>query len=143
MFSHSVLAGPYNPDRACSTGLGSSHFARHYFGNSFFSSGYLDVSVPQVPLSYPMCSDRRSHRFAVRGFPIRIFPDQRLYTASRDFSQCPTSFIGIWRLGIHHKLLLASSLIRRTRLSSTLFSFFLFLAPSCTTSLWCFPLFDW
>ena len=31
------------------TGLGSSHFARHYFGNILFSSGYLDVSVPPVP----------------------------------------------------------------------------------------------
>ena len=35
----------------CSTtdGLGFSHFARHYFGNILFSSGYLDVSVPPVP----------------------------------------------------------------------------------------------
>ena len=31
------------------TGLGFSHFARHYFGNILFSSGYLDVSVPLVP----------------------------------------------------------------------------------------------
>ena len=33
-------------------GLGSFHFARRYFGNrkfSFFSSGYLDVSVHRVP----------------------------------------------------------------------------------------------
>ena len=30
-------------------GLGFSHFARHYFGNILFSSGYLDVSVPRVP----------------------------------------------------------------------------------------------
>ena len=33
-------------------GLGSSHFARRYFGNrlfSFSSSGYLDVSVHRVP----------------------------------------------------------------------------------------------
>jgi hypothetical protein len=75
----------------------------------------------------------------VGGFPIRIFPDQRLYTATRDFSQCPTSFIGIWRLGIHHKLLLASFLIRRSRLSSHLLSFFLYLrlfdvSHSCATS---------
>ena len=32
-------------------GLGFSHFARHYFGNTLFSSGYLDVSVPLVPSS--------------------------------------------------------------------------------------------
>ena len=31
------------------SGLGFSHFARHYFGNILFSSGYLDVSVPPVP----------------------------------------------------------------------------------------------
>ena len=43
---------PYNPSTARCTGLGFSHFARHYFGNCFFSSGYLDVSVPQVPLVY-------------------------------------------------------------------------------------------
>jgi hypothetical protein len=38
-------------------GLGSFHFAHHYFGNrlfSFFSSGYLDVSVPRVPF-YMLC----------------------------------------------------------------------------------------
>jgi len=33
------------------TGLGSSAFARHYSRNPFFSSGYLDVSVP--PLTSP------------------------------------------------------------------------------------------
>ena len=43
------------------SGLGSFHFARRYFGNrvffrernfSFFSSGYLDVSVHRVPSVY-------------------------------------------------------------------------------------------
>ena len=43
------LYRPYNPSQVNLTGLGYSHFARHYFGNSLFSSGYLDVSVPQVP----------------------------------------------------------------------------------------------
>ena len=46
-------------------------------------------------------------QLSVTGFPIRISPDYRLYTATRGFSQCPTSFFGIWRLGIHHKLLVA------------------------------------
>ena len=41
------------------------------------------------------------------GFPIRISPDQRLYTATRGFSQCPTSFFGTWRQGIHRKLYVA------------------------------------
>ena len=48
------------------------------------------------------------YRFAVAGFPIRIFSDRSLYTAPRDFSQCPTSFIGTWRQGILRKLLVAS-----------------------------------
>ena len=42
-----------NPSRISSAGLASSNFARHYFRNrlfTFFSSGYLDVSVPRVPL---------------------------------------------------------------------------------------------
>ena len=43
--------GP-NPNFISEIGLGSCDFARHYFRNrlfTFFSSGYLDVSVPQVP----------------------------------------------------------------------------------------------
>lgn len=35
------------------------------------------------------------------GFPIRIFPVQSLMTASRDFSQSSTSFIGSICQGIH------------------------------------------
>ena len=42
------------------------------------------------------------------GFPIRKSSDQRLFTASRGLSQCPTSFIGTWRQGIHRKPLVAS-----------------------------------
>src|SRR3712207_9053055 len=41
-----------NPSEENFTGLGYSAFARRYLRNriSFFSSGYLDVSVPRVPL---------------------------------------------------------------------------------------------
>ena len=42
-----------NPVHISIYGLGSYPFARHYLGNrcfTFFSSGYLDVSVPRVPL---------------------------------------------------------------------------------------------
>ena len=45
--------GPY-PSHISIWGLGSYPFARHYLGNRFFtfsSSGYLDVSVPRVPLT--------------------------------------------------------------------------------------------
>ena len=42
-----------NPSKVNFTGLGYSAFARRYLRNriSFFSSGYLDVSVPRVPLA--------------------------------------------------------------------------------------------
>ena len=48
-FCNSHMSRPYNPSQASLTGLGFSHFARHYSGNDLFSSGYLDVSVPQDP----------------------------------------------------------------------------------------------
>ena len=84
----------------CSTtdGLGFSHFARHYFGNILFSSGYLDVSVPLVP-SFTL--------FALPGFPIRTSRDRRSFTAPPGFSQCPTSFFGTQRQGILRKLFVA------------------------------------
>ena len=81
-----------------------------------------------------MCSDKGCRWFATAGFPIRISPDRRLYTASRGFSQCPTSLFGIWRLGIHHKPSLAylpsteSSIV--FALSSCPFSFSFSYAPS-------------
>ena len=46
-----TYSGP-NPHCISTTGLASSAFARHYSRNlnvDFFSSGYLDVSVPRVP----------------------------------------------------------------------------------------------
>ena len=55
-----------------------------------------------------MCSTGRCCGNAAAGFPIRKSSDQRLYTATRGLSQCPTSFIGTWRQGIHRKPLVAS-----------------------------------
>ena len=52
-------------------GLGSFHFARRYFGNrlfSFFSSGYLDVSVHQVP-GHTLCIHAWSHEVCSCRFP--------------------------------------------------------------------------
>gem|GEM_PF-1951926 len=51
---------------------------------------------------------RRCCGFATADFSIRTSPDRSLYTATRGFSQCPTSFIGTWRQGIHRKPLVAS-----------------------------------
>ena len=72
--------------------LGESHFA-------FFSSGYLDVSVPPVRL---LSLQRGYWRFAPVGCPIRESPDQRLLTATRGLSQLAAPFIASWRQGIHH-----------------------------------------
>jgi hypothetical protein len=66
----------------------------------FFSSGYLDVSVPLVYLDTPMDSAYRIIPLRMMGFPIRKFPDQSLLTAPRDISALAPSFIGTWRQGI-------------------------------------------
>ena len=60
--SHTILLTDYFVTPMCQTlqpqsqqaGLvwAASHFARHYSGNNLFSSGYLDVSVLQVPFAY-------------------------------------------------------------------------------------------
>ena len=53
-----------------SLGLGSFPFARHYLRNriSFFSSGYLDVSVPRVP-SVKLCIGLTVLKVLLSGFP--------------------------------------------------------------------------
>ena len=71
---------------------------------SFLSSGYLDVSVPQLA-SRTLCIQVRvpAHYhwwvspFGNRGVKGWSAPHPRL-------SQPPTSFIGSWRLGIHRVL---------------------------------------
>lgn len=101
---------------ACThAGLGSSHFARRYFGNRvfFLFSGYLDVSVPRVRFLNPMYSGKRylvnpivdrpkatTIKFQV-GFPIRKSMDQSLFSAPHGLSQSITSFIASYCQGIH------------------------------------------
>ena len=46
----------------------------------FFSSGYLDISVPRVRLHCPMYSGRDTAEAV--GFPIRTSPDQSLFASS-------------------------------------------------------------
>ena len=88
--------GP-NPQSISFLGLGSCNFARHYFRNrlfTFFSSRYLDVSVPWVPLitlfysCYDTCSLQQ-----VR-FRIRTSAGHSSCAAYRSFSQLITSFVG-------------------------------------------------
>ena len=73
----------------------------------FFSSRYLDVSVPWVCLQAAMYSLQGTWTLLHVGFPIRTSPDQSLLTAPRGVSSFATSFFGSWRLGILRALLLA------------------------------------
>ena len=74
---------------------------------SFFSSGYLDVSLPRVPSDEPMDSVHGDWALPQSGFPIRISPDQCLLAAPRSLSQLIASFIGNQCPGIHPALLFA------------------------------------
>ena len=65
----------------------------------FFSSGYLDVSVPRVRSLTPMYSVW-SIPCGI-GFPIQTSPDQSLLPTPRSFSQAATSFFAFYCQGIH------------------------------------------
>ena len=74
---------------------------------SFFSSGYLDVSLPRVP-SYETIDSSHGDRALPRpGSPIRIPMDQCLLAAPHGFSQLIASFVGNQCLGIHPALFFA------------------------------------
>ena len=72
----------------------------------FFSSRYLDVSVPWVTVF-------RHVVFNHMGCPIRTSADQRLFAPPRSFSQLITSFVVSESLGIHHTPLFASYSYKR------------------------------
>ena len=74
---------------------------------SFFSSGYLDVSLPRVPSDEPMDSVHGDWALPQPGSPIRRSPDQSPFAAPRSFSQLIASFIGNQYHGIHPALLFA------------------------------------
>ena len=62
-------------------GLGFSHFARHYFGNILFSSGYLDVSVPRVPF-FTLFIHVKMTGVLPAGFPHSDIPGSALVHSS-------------------------------------------------------------
>ena len=74
---------------------------------SFFSSGYLDVSLPRVPSYETMDSSHGDRALPRPGSPIRIPMDQCLLAAPHGFSQLIASFVGNQCLGIHPALLFA------------------------------------
>ena len=60
----------------------------------------------QFPGCPPHAQGMGNSALPLLGSPIRIFTDQCLLAAPRDFSQLTASFIGSWRQGIHRMPLL-------------------------------------
>ena len=67
----------------------------------FSSSGYLDVSVPRVTSSQPMCSAGGSRLWFLLGSPIRRSTGRGPCAPHRGLSQLVTSFVGFLCQGIH------------------------------------------
>ena len=72
----------------------------------FFSSGYLDISVPRVRLVH-LCIQCTIASENWLGFPIRKSPDRSLLPTPRGLSQAATSFIAFSCQGIHRMRLFA------------------------------------
>ena len=86
-------------------GLGYSRFVRHYYGNCFFSSGYLDVSVP--PLASLTHVRVRVPTHNGRGLPHSEICGSACKRLPAAFRSVTTSFFGPACLGIHHLPFLA------------------------------------
>ena len=69
----------------------------------FFSSGYLDVSVPRVPLAYLFYSVCNNTILLALSSLIRISTDHKIFAPPRSFSQLVTSFFGATYQGILRK----------------------------------------
>ena len=86
-----------NPKNITTLGLASCNFARHYFRNrlfTFFSSGYLDVSVPRVPF-IPLCIRKYDTiGLTIVCCHIRKSTVHSSFATPRSLSQLVTSFIG-------------------------------------------------
>ena len=82
-------------------GLGSSPFARHYWGNRLFLSPPPGTKMFQFPGFAPSIY-KRSRAFSPGGCPIRTLPDHSLFAGPRDFSQLTASFIACRSQGILH-----------------------------------------
>ena len=68
---------------------------------TFFSSGYLDVSVPRVPFSRTMDSFVDDGTLLPPGLPIQVPVDLCLLAAPHSFSQLTAPFFGVQCHGIH------------------------------------------
>ena len=79
-------------------GLGSSPFARHYWGNRCFLSSPPGTKMFQFPGFAP--HEMRSQAFSLGGCPIRTHPDHALFAGPRTFSQLTASFLACRSQGI-------------------------------------------
>ena len=79
-------------------GLGSSPFARHYWGNRCFLSSPPGTKMFQFPGFAP--HQLRSQAFSLGGCPIRTHPDHALFAGPRTFSQLTASFLACRSQGI-------------------------------------------
>jgi hypothetical protein len=90
----------------------------HGISFDFFSSRYLDVSVPWVRFPFGMTG------LYPPGCPIRTSTDYRLCAPTRSLSQLTTSFFASQSQGIHHTPLIISS---KLYLSCVMFFYYLIL----------------
>jgi hypothetical protein len=70
----------YNPKYIAIFGLAFCHFARRYFDNtcfSFFSSGYWEVSLPQVS------AWNKSHAYRYNSIEVSLFGKSRIVACKR------------------------------------------------------------
>ena len=85
---------PYNPkSKLLVWALPTSLAATMGISVDVFSSAYLDVSLRQVSLPYPMYSDMDDGFLLPPGFPIRNPTDQCFFPAPRSLSQVSASFV--------------------------------------------------
>ena len=101
-YNRAALLPPDGLDRP---GLGSSPFARHYWGNHccfLFLRVLRCFSSPRSPHASGMMTAER-----LPGCPIRRSADHRPFAPTRGFSQLTTSFVASVSLGIHHAPLLS------------------------------------
>ena len=73
---------------------------------SFFSWGYLDVSVHPVSFSHAIYSHEDTYRLMYVGSPIRRSAGHRIFAPHRSLSQLVTSFVGSQCQGIRLMLFL-------------------------------------
>ena len=108
-------------------GLGSSQFARRYYGNRLLlsiPSGTKMVQFPEFPPPKLCIHFGVIRLFSVTGSPIRTSTDLSLLTAPRSLSQLATSLFGFRHQGIRRApFTIYSYLNTRSFFNNRIFSF--------------------